>query len=92
MIGMPLDDDQPGTIRAALQRKNRRTALPDIAEEQARSWGVPEVRLYTNSRMERNIAIYTAYGFQETGRRANPPRPGWTVVDMAKPVGASTAA
>ena len=33
--------------------------------------------------MERNIAIYTACGFSETGRRANPHRPGWTVVDMA---------
>ena len=61
--------------------------LLDFADEQARSWGVPEVRLYTNSRMERNIALYSAYGYRETGRRANPYRPGWTVVDMAKPVG-----
>jgi ribosomal protein S18 acetylase RimI-like enzyme len=60
--------------------------LLDFADEQTRSWGLPEVRLYTNSRMERNIALYSAYGYRETGRRANPYRPGWTLVDMAKPV------
>ncbi|RWE73871.1 GNAT family N-acetyltransferase [Mesorhizobium sp.] len=60
--------------------------LLDFADKQARSWGVPEVRLYTNSRMARNIALYAAYGYRETGRRANPYRPGWTLVDMVKPV------
>ncbi|MBA1140460.1 GNAT family N-acetyltransferase [Mesorhizobium neociceri] len=74
-------------VSPAFQGKKLGSALLDFAEEQARSWGVPEVRLYTNSLMERNIAIYTAYGFHETGRRPNPYRPGWTVVDMAKPVG-----
>jgi ribosomal protein S18 acetylase RimI-like enzyme len=56
-------------------------------EETAREWGLPEVRLYTNARMERNIALYRAFGFQETGRRENPHRPGWVIVDMAKQVG-----
>ncbi|OWW01657.1 acetyltransferase [Rhizobium sp. R72] len=55
-------------------------------EEIAREWRLPEVRLYTNARMERNIALYRAFGFQETGRRENPHRPGWVIVDMAKPV------
>jgi ribosomal protein S18 acetylase RimI-like enzyme len=54
------------------------------AEERARAAGLPEVRLYTNARMEKNIALYSAFGFIETGRRANPVRPGWTLVDMAK--------
>ncbi|MCZ8544996.1 GNAT family N-acetyltransferase [Mesorhizobium qingshengii] len=54
------------------------------ADEQTRLWGLPEVRLYTNARMERNIALYLAYGFHETGRRPNPYRPGWMLVDMAK--------
>jgi ribosomal protein S18 acetylase RimI-like enzyme len=36
--------------------------------------------------MERNIALYSAFGFQETGRRPNPYRPGWTVVDMSKKI------
>jgi len=62
------------------------------ADEQTRLWGLPEVRLYTNARMERNIVLYTAYGFRETGRRPNPYRPGWTVVDMAKPVAEITTA
>lgn len=54
------------------------------AEERAGIAGLPEVRLYTNARMEKNIALYRAFGFIETGRRANPMRPGWTLVDMAK--------
>ncbi len=38
-----------------------------------------EIRLYTN-------ALYTVLGYRETARRPNPHRPGWTVVDMAKPL------
>ncbi|EPE98673.1 acetyltransferase [Rhizobium grahamii CCGE 502] len=57
-------------------------------EAMVREWRLPEVRLYTNARMERNIALYRAFGFQETGRRENPHRPGWVIVDMAKHVGA----
>lgn len=60
--------------------------LLQFVEGKAAAWGLPEVRLYTNSRMERNIALYRAYGFQETGRRPNPYRPGWTLVDMAKSI------
>jgi ribosomal protein S18 acetylase RimI-like enzyme len=71
-------------VSPALQGKKLGIALLNFADEQARLWGLPEVRLYTNSRMERNIALYTAYGFHETGRRSNPYRPGWTLVDMAK--------
>ncbi|SFO76784.1 Acetyltransferase (GNAT) family protein [Mesorhizobium sp. NFR06] len=74
-------------VAPAFQGRKLGIALLDFAYEQAQSWGVPEVRLYTNSRMERNIALYSAYGYRETGRRANPYRPGWTVVDMAKSVG-----
>jgi ribosomal protein S18 acetylase RimI-like enzyme len=43
-----------------------------------------DFRLYTNARMERNIALYTAFGYRETGRRPNPHRPGWIIVDMAQ--------
>ncbi|MGM4909674.1 GNAT family N-acetyltransferase [Rhizobium sp. 768_B6_N1_8] len=57
-------------------------------EDKALEWETPEIRLYTNARMERNIALYSAFGFQETGRRPNPYRPGWTIVDMTKKVGA----
>ena len=60
--------------------------LLDFAEARTRSMGFSEIRLYTNARMERNIALYTAHGYAETGRRPNPKRPGWTIVDMAKPL------
>ncbi|WP_192178868.1 GNAT family N-acetyltransferase [Mesorhizobium amorphae] len=78
-------------VSPAFQGKKLGIRLLDFAEEQTRLWGLPEVRLYTNSRMERNIALYAAYDFRETGRRPNPYRPGWTVVDMAKPVDGAVA-
>ncbi|WP_192247974.1 GNAT family N-acetyltransferase [Mesorhizobium silamurunense] len=74
-------------VAPAFQGKKLGLRLLNFADEQARSWHLPEVRLYTNSRMERNIALYSVYGYRETGRRPNPYRPGWTVVDMTKPVG-----
>ncbi|RWO67110.1 MAG: GNAT family N-acetyltransferase [Mesorhizobium sp.] len=74
------------------QGKGFGIALLKHADELTRLWGLPEVRLYTNARMERNIALYLAYGFHETGRRPNPYRPGWVLVDMAKLVHESTAA
>lgn len=73
-------------VAPAFQGKGFGIALLNFADAQARLWRLPEMRLYTNARMERNIALYTAYGFRETGRRPNPYRPGWVVVDMAKPV------
>ncbi|MEI9403040.1 GNAT family N-acetyltransferase [Mesorhizobium argentiipisi] len=73
-------------VAPAFQGKKLGIKLLNFADQQARSWGVPEVRLYTNSRMERNIALYSAYGYRETGRRANRHRPGWTLVGMVKPV------
>ncbi|MCO5084088.1 MAG: GNAT family N-acetyltransferase [Rhizobiaceae bacterium] len=75
-------------VAPTAQGKGHGVALLDFAQAKARGWKVGEVRLYTNARMERNIALYTRYGFRETGRRANPHRPGWIIVDMAKPVAA----
>jgi ribosomal protein S18 acetylase RimI-like enzyme len=66
-------------------------ALLRLAEDLAAQAKLAEIRLYTNARMERNIALYAGFGFRETGRRPNPHRPGWTIVDMAKPL-ASVAA
>ena len=73
-------------VGPAFQGKGLGIALLKHADEQTRLWRLPEVRLYTNARMERNIALYLAYGYRETGRRPNPYRPGWVLVDMAKPV------
>jgi ribosomal protein S18 acetylase RimI-like enzyme len=58
--------------------------LLDFADREARRAGLPEIRLYTNVRMERNITLYAAHGYRETGRRENPYRPSWILVDMAK--------
>ena len=73
-------------VSPAFQGKGFGIALLRHADEQTRQWGLPEIRLYTNAKMERNIALYLAFGYQETGRRPNPYRPGWVLVDMAKTV------
>lgn len=79
-------------VAPTFQGKGFGIALLRHADEQTPLWGLPEVRLYTNARMERNIALYLAYGFHETGRRPNPYRPGWVLVDMAKAVDEITMA
>jgi ribosomal protein S18 acetylase RimI-like enzyme len=71
-------------VGPAFQGKGFGIALLRWGDEQTRLWHLPEVRLYTNAKMERNIALHKACGFHETGRRPNPYRPGWTIVDMAK--------
>ncbi|SON54409.1 ribosomal-protein-alanine N-acetyltransferase [Hartmannibacter diazotrophicus] len=58
--------------------------LIDFAEERARDAGRATIRLYTNALMTRNIALYKRLGFEETGRRPNPKRPVFTIVDMTK--------
>ena len=67
-------------------RKGYGIALLRFDEEQGRAWGVAEARLYTNALMTRNIALYQGLGYQETGRRRNPKRPEFTIVDMVKPL------
>ncbi|QKD03712.1 GNAT family N-acetyltransferase [Mesorhizobium loti] len=79
-------------VSPAFQGKGFGIELLNHADQQARLWGLPEIRLYTNAKMERNIALYLAYGYRETGRRPNPYRPGWVLVDMAKAVDETTTA
>ena len=79
-------------VSPAFQGKGFGIKLLNHADQQTRLWGLPEIRLYTNAKMERNIALYLAYGYRETGRRPNPYRPGWVLVDMAKPVDETTTA
>jgi GNAT superfamily N-acetyltransferase len=55
-----------------------------FAEDHARVTGFSEVRLYTNRRMERNVALYRAAGFIEIGNHPHPGRAGEVLVDMAK--------
>ena len=60
------------------------STLLNEAERLALSWGVRELRLYTNLLMTRNQAVYAKRGYRETGRRPNPQRPSFTIVDMVK--------
>ena len=78
-------------VSPAFQGKGLGIKLLNHADQQTRLWGLPEIRLYTNAKMERNIALYLAYGYRETGRRPNPYRPGWVLVDMAKAVDKTSA-
>lgn len=55
-----------------------------FAETRAAEAGLPEVRLYTNALMERNIRLYERLGYREAGRRRNPRRPAFIIVDMVK--------
>jgi hypothetical protein len=41
----------------------------EFAEQHAAASGVGELRLYTDTRMDRNIAIYRHCGFIEVGTR-----------------------
>lgn len=67
-------------------------SLLDFAETLTRAAALTELRLYTNALMTRNIAIYAARGFIETGRRPNPSRPASTIVDMVKTLTSGRAA
>ncbi len=78
-------------LRVAAQGTGLGRSLLDAAERMAAAWGVPELRLYTNVLMTRNIAIYARRGFRETGRRPHPKRAGFTIVDMAKPIATAEA-
>lgn len=61
-------------------------ALLDFADRRAIAIRVPEIRLYTNTRMEKNIALYRRHGYIETGIRSHPSRPGETLIDMVRPM------
>ena len=55
-----------------------------FSEHRARQAGVPELQLYTNARMVRNIRIYGLAGFIETHRCPVPHRTGFIRVYMTK--------
>ena len=43
-------------------------SVPYVPAQQATAYGLPEVRLYTNEKMHKNLAVYARLGFEETGR------------------------
>ncbi|HLC06206.1 MAG TPA: GNAT family N-acetyltransferase [Anaerolineales bacterium] len=68
-------------IRPELQKQGMGRYLLAWAEEEARRVGCQRIRLYTNSLMEANIALYTQLGYLETHRE---PYAGSTLVHMSK--------
>jgi ribosomal protein S18 acetylase RimI-like enzyme len=66
------------------------SALLHFADQRAIEIGAREVRLYTNQRMEQNLALYRRHGFVEVGTRPHPSRPGEVLVDMTKMLRPST--
>jgi len=68
----------------AVQGKGFGKVLMAEAERAARSRGHAEIRLYTNEKMDRNIAFYTALGYTETERRSHARYPGTIIVFMSK--------
>jgi ribosomal protein S18 acetylase RimI-like enzyme len=77
-------------VRPTEQRRGYGRALLDFADYRAVAIGVPELRLFTNTQMQRNIALYRSHGYAETAIRPHPSRSGQMIVDMVRPV-ASTA-
>jgi ribosomal protein S18 acetylase RimI-like enzyme len=73
-------------VRPAQQRQGYARKLLRFAEQRASAGGIRELRLYTNMRMERNLALYRRCGFVEIGTRPHPSRAGETLVDMVKQV------
>jgi ribosomal protein S18 acetylase RimI-like enzyme len=59
-------------VRSRLHGQGIGRRLLAFAEEQARARGVPALRLYTNAKMTRNIALYESLGYAETERKTIP--------------------
>jgi ribosomal protein S18 acetylase RimI-like enzyme len=55
----------------------------DFAEARSRVLRRPEIRLFTNAKMVRNIALYQSLGYVETRREGLPDR---VIVHMSKPL------
>ncbi|WP_370162990.1 GNAT family N-acetyltransferase [Limimaricola soesokkakensis] len=55
-------------VHADAQGRGLGRALLGAAEDMARQAGLPEIRLYTNAAMQRNLRIYAMAGYKETRR------------------------
>src|ERR1700757_3988290 len=73
-------------VRPAEQGRGHGSALLDFADQRAAALGLAVIRLYTNLRMEKNIALYRRHGYVETGTRPHPSRVGEVLVDMVRAV------
>jgi len=70
-------------VAPAQQGRGIGRRLIAFAENRARALRRPELRLFTNARMEGNIALYCRLGYSETRREASNDR---VIVHMSKPV------
>jgi ribosomal protein S18 acetylase RimI-like enzyme len=70
-------------IRPERQKRGHGRRLLDWAEREARRMGLRRVRLYTNTLMVENIALYRRLGYRETGRE---PYLGSTILHMSKEI------
>jgi ribosomal protein S18 acetylase RimI-like enzyme len=61
-------------VRPTEQGKGHGGALLDFADQRAAALGLAVIRLYTNVRMEKNIALYRRHGYAEIGSRPHPSR------------------
>jgi ribosomal protein S18 acetylase RimI-like enzyme len=61
-------------------------ALLEHAEALAREAGLHELRLSTNTLMERNISLYRHCGYKVQGQRPHPSQARHTLADMVKAV------
>jgi ribosomal protein S18 acetylase RimI-like enzyme len=68
-------------VAPAHQQRGLGRRLMAFAEARARDLQRPELRLFTNARMEGNIALYRRLGYKETGREELADR---VLVHMAK--------
>jgi ribosomal protein S18 acetylase RimI-like enzyme len=73
------------------EESDRDMAAYSVSDQRAIEIGAHEVRLYTNQRMEQNLALYRRHGFVEVGTRPHPSRPGEVLVDMTKMLRPSTS-
>lgn len=73
-------------VDPAWQGEGHGTALLDHAAMLARDAGLSEVHLYTNVKMDRNIALYAHCGFTLAGHRPHPVQGGHLLADMVRPV------
>jgi ribosomal protein S18 acetylase RimI-like enzyme len=73
-------------VRPTEQGRGHGRALLAFADQRAIALGLTVIRLYTNVRMEKNIAVYRRYGYVETGTRPHPSREDEVLVDMMRAV------
>ena len=92
-VGAMVLEEHPGFLRLdiiavlpAHQHRGLGRAALTFVEAHAASHGFGEIRFYTNTLIERNVAFYRQLGYIETGRWTHARRPGEIYVDFVKTV------